>query len=90
MRLIRKRSNEDSDEHPLVKRKRSIDNEGLFTIIMNIIIIILNILDDYSDISTVQSEEADINIVNDNIQAEQGTCMFLISTLYSTMILIII
>ena len=78
MRLIRKRSNEDSDEQPLVKRQRSNDSEGLFTIIMNIIIIILNSLDDYSDISTVQSEGTDINIVNDNIQAEQG--MFMIST----------
>ena len=78
MRLIRKRSNEDSDEQPLVKRQRSNDSEGLFTIIMNIIIIILNILDDYSDISTVQSKGTDINIVNDNIQAGQG--MFMIST----------
>ena len=78
MRLFRKRSNEDSDEHPPVKRKRSIDNEGLFTIIMNIIIIILNLIDDYSDISTVQSEGTDINTVNDNIVAEQG--MFMIST----------
>ena len=83
MGLVRKRNSEDSEELPSTKRQRSNDSEGMYCYYKEQLFN-LNFLDDYSDVSTVESQDTDVNVLTDINKVEEGIniykyCLFLMS-----------